>query len=92
MEYKRLSRMTSGTEKLEEELSTICEAIEAKPKGVVALGKSFYYRQLELGLSQALEEGGKVMVNNLAYKDAQEGIAAFKEKRKPIWIHSDEKV
>ena len=34
----------------------------------------------------------KVMVDNLAYKDAQEGIAAFKDKRKPVWIHSDEKV
>lgn len=59
---------------------------------MITLGKRFYYRQLELGITQALEEGGKVMVDNLAYKDAQEGIAAFKEKRKPVWIHTDEKV
>ena len=84
--------MTSTEEELDDELRQICEAIISKPKGVVALGKRFYYRQIELGIKQALEEGGKVMVDNLAYKDAQEGIAAFKEKRKPVWIHSDEKV
>ena len=83
--------MLSTTEDLENELKQICEAIGSKPKGVVSLGKRFYYRQLELGLTQALEEGGKVMVDNLSYKDAQEGIAAFKEKRKPVWIHTDEK-
>jgi 1,4-dihydroxy-2-naphthoyl-CoA synthase len=32
------------------------------------------------------------MVDNLAYKDAQEGIKSFKEKRKPTWIHTDQKV
>ena len=84
--------MAATTEELENDLATICKAIASKPKGVVALGKRFYYRQLELGLTQALEEGGKVMVDNLAYKDAQEGIAAFKEKRKPVWLHSDETV
>ena len=84
--------MTSTEEELDEELRHICEAIKSKPKGVVALGKRFYYRQIELGIKQALEEGGKVMVDNLAFKDAQEGIAAFKEKRKAVWIHSDEKV
>ena len=84
--------MVSTTEDLDSELTEICEAIASKPKGVITLGKRFYYRQLELGLTQALEEGGKVMVDNLSYKDAQEGIAAFKEKRKPNWIHTDEKV
>ena len=84
--------MLSSEEELDEELQHICNAIASKPKAVIALGKRFYYRQIELGIKQALDEGGKVMVDNLEYKDAQEGIAAFKEKRKPVWIHSDEKV
>ena len=84
--------MTATSDELENELTKICEAIVSKPKGVLALGKKFYYRQIELGIKQALLEGGEVMVNNLAYKDAQEGIAAFTEKTKPNWLHSDEKV
>ena len=90
--YWQICKMTATSDELENELTKICEAIVSKPKGVLALGKKFYYRQIELGIKQALLEGGEVMVNNLAYKDAQEGIAAFTEKRKPNWIHSDEKV
>ena len=48
-------------------------------------------KQLEMGLTPALEEGGKVMVDNLEFKDCQEGIAAFVEKRKPNWCHTQEK-
>jgi len=87
-----ISKMLSSEAEMDEELKHICNAIVSKPKAVIALGKQFYYRQIELGIKQALEEGGKVMVDNLAYKDAQEGIAAFKEKRKPVWIHSDDKI
>lgn len=32
-------------------------------------------------------EGSDMMVNNLAMSDGQEGLDAFKEKRKPIWSH-----
>ena len=55
------------------------------------MGKKFYQKQLEMGLTLALEEGGKVMVDNLELRDCQEGIAAFVEKRKPIWCHTQEK-
>ena len=44
-----------------------------------------------LPLADALSAGGKVMVENLRYADAQEGLAAFKEKRKPNWTHTDER-
>jgi len=39
--------------------------VSAKSRTVVALGKRFYYRQLEMGLTQALEAGGETMVKNL---------------------------
>ena len=54
------------------------------------MGKKFYQKQLEMGLTLALEEGGKVMVDNLELRDCQEGIAAFVEKRKPNWCHTQE--
>jgi len=73
------------------EVDTICAAIVSKPRGVVALGKRFYQQQLEMPLAKAYPAGGNVMVDNLWYKDAQEGIQAFKEKRKPVFTHGEEK-
>ena len=82
--------MVKDQDELQQEIETICAAIVSKPRGVVSLGKKFYYQQMEMGLSEALEQGGKVMVDNLQLRDAQEGIAAFVEKRKPNWCHTDE--
>ena len=87
-----ISRLVEDTEALDSEVATICQAIGSKPKGVIALGKRFYHKQMEMGISSAFEEGGQVMVDNLKYADAQEGIEAFKKKRKPVWTHSDNKV
>lgn len=85
-----ISKMTKNSEDLEVEIESICQAIISKPRGVVALGKKFYYEQLEMGLTQAFEAGGKVMVDNLQWKDCQEGIKAFIEKKHPVWCHTDE--
>ena len=43
-------------------------------------------------MSAAYTAGGRVMADNLWYKDAQEGIAAFKEKRTPVFGHTRDKV
>ena len=87
-----ISRMVNDNEELEQEIESICQAIVSKPRGVIALGKKFYYEQLEMGLTEALEKGGQVMVDNLQWKDCQEGIKAFIEKKPPIWSHTDEKI
>lgn len=79
-------------EDLEAEVEATCQAIIDKPRAIVTLGKRFFYQQLEMGISPAFERGGGVMVENLKYKDAQEGISAFKEKRKPTWSHTSEKI
>merc|ERR1719300_2329929 len=79
-------------EELDAEIEKTCSAISSKPRGVITFGKKFYHRQMELPLIPAYKEGGKVMAENLKFRDAQEGIEAFKAKRKPVFNHTDERV
>lgn len=51
----------------------------------LAIGKEAFYRQAELPLAEAYAYAAEVMATNLAKRDAQEGIAAFIEKRPPVW-------
>ena len=50
-----------------------------------ALGKRAFYRQVELDQAAAYEYAGQMMAAAATTPDAQEGIAAFLEKRKPKW-------
>lgn len=51
----------------------------------VKIGKEAFYRQLEMGLTEAYDYAGEVMVENMLARDAEEGINAFIEKRSPDW-------
>jgi enoyl-CoA hydratase/carnithine racemase len=68
-----------------EEASKLARKIVAKPAATVKLGKQAFYRQLEMELSEAYRYASEVMVENMMAADAQEGIAAFIEKRHPRW-------
>ncbi len=52
---------------------------------VVGLGKAAFYKQLDLSQSDAYAFTKEVMTGNAQDGDAQEGIAAFIEKRQPKW-------
>jgi enoyl-CoA hydratase/carnithine racemase len=82
-----ISRLVSK-DKLEEETAQITESICSKSKSVIALGKQFFYHQLDLDVGDAYSEGSGVMTDNLTLMDAQEGIESFIGKRKPSWTHS----
>lgn len=43
------------------------------------------------GRDAAYAIASRVMVDNLALRDGQEGIRAFIEKRKPVWTNKAEK-
>ncbi|XP_054876703.1 enoyl-CoA hydratase domain-containing protein 3, mitochondrial isoform X2 [Poeciliopsis prolifica] len=79
-------------ERLEEETLAIAQRVCQSSRPVVALGKITFQRQMAQGRDAAYATASKVMVDNLALRDGQEGIQAFLEKRKPVWSHKPEKV
>ncbi|KAM4711494.1 enoyl-CoA hydratase domain-containing protein 3, mitochondrial [Anableps anableps] len=79
-------------ERLEEETLAIAQRVCQSSRPVVALGKATFQRQMAQGRDAAYATASKVMVDNLALRDGQEGIQAFIEKRKPVWSHKPEKV
>ena len=71
--------------RLDQEVERLTRAIAAKPAAVVAAGKALFYRQLELGVAPAYQIAGEAMACNMMGDFAQEGVAAFIEKRPPNW-------
>jgi enoyl-CoA hydratase/carnithine racemase len=59
--------------------------IASKSPLTLKTGKEAFYRQAEMGLSEAYEYASHVMVENMMARDAQEGIGAFIERRSPQW-------
>jgi enoyl-CoA hydratase/carnithine racemase len=51
----------------------------------VGVGKQAFYRQIEMPVEQAYAYTKEIMSFNASFADAQEGICAFLEKRKPEW-------
>lgn len=60
------------------------EIAQASPL-VVGLGKAAFYTQIDLDQPKAYAYAKEVMSMNALTVDAQEGISAFIEKRKPCW-------
>jgi len=63
----------------------LARQIASKSSYVVKIGKQAFYRQAETGLAEAYRYASEVMTENMMAHDAQEGICAFIEKRKPTW-------
>jgi enoyl-CoA hydratase/carnithine racemase len=79
-----VNRVVSA-EDLESETSTLAEKIAEASPLVVGIGKQAFYRQLELPTEQAYAYTKEVMSFNASFADAQEGMCAFLEKRRPEW-------
>lgn len=72
-----------GTER--EHAIELAHRIASKSALAVRLGKEAFYRQMEMGLSDAYRFASEVMVDNMLRDDAAEGIGAFLDKRGPEW-------
>ena len=63
----------------------LARKIAAKSSLTLATGKRAFYMQKEMDLAAAYGYASKIMVDNMLARDAEEGIAAFIEKRAPDW-------
>ena len=70
---------------LDQAVGELADILLSKPAAVLAAGKKFFYRQLEMGLEPAYKLASQVITNNMLGHDALEGVGAFVEKRKPRW-------
>ena len=79
-----INRVTS-LETLDAEVEQLVQAILAKPREAIAMGKALFYQQRETGIVAAYQLAGQSMACNMVHPVAQEGVLAFIEKRKPQW-------
>jgi len=70
---------------LEEETLALARKVAGKSPLTLKIGKEAFYRQIEYGLVEAYAYAAQVMTTNMLARDAEEGIDAFIEKRKPEW-------
>jgi enoyl-CoA hydratase/carnithine racemase len=83
-EWGLVNRVVPAAE-LDAATRVLADAIVAKPAAVVALGKRFFYRQLDQRIEEAYDLAAATITGNMLGADAREGVAAFIEKRAPRW-------
>jgi enoyl-CoA hydratase/carnithine racemase len=67
------------------EAKAMAATIASKSPLTMKTGKQAFYKQREMTLDEAYAYASGVMVENMLARDAEEGIAAFVEKREPTW-------
>jgi len=72
-------------EALAAETRALAELVAGKLGAAVRIGKRAFYDQIDLNLRGAYEHTAAVMVENMLWRDTEEGIRAFLEKRSPDW-------
>ena len=75
-------------DQLDAATQALAKNLAAKSAYGLSLGKQVFYRQLEMGVSDAYAFSGAEMARNVMDRDAAEGFDAFIEKRQPVWDQS----
>lgn len=76
-------------DELDDAVSELADKILRFSPRTIATGKRAYYAQAELPENRAYEVTTPIMAANAAREDAQEGMSAFLDKRKPEWPDRD---
>jgi enoyl-CoA hydratase/carnithine racemase len=72
-------------EALDATIDGLVAKIAAKSPDAIRRGKALFYAQREVPRAQAYALAGEVMAQNMMDENTAEGIAAFLEKRPPVW-------
>jgi len=80
-----LVNRVAPAERLHDEALALARKIAQASGPVVGLGKSAFYVQIDLAQKAAYGYAKEVMSLNAMGADAQEGMAAFIERRQPVW-------
>jgi enoyl-CoA hydratase/carnithine racemase len=72
-------------DKLEKETEKWANDIAQYSLHTLETGKKAFYKQIDMDESSAYKYTKEVIAKNCLTQDAQEGLTAFLEKRKPIW-------
>ncbi len=70
---------------LNDSVNKLANTLSSKSAYGLSLGKAAFYKQLEMGISDAYSYTGPIMAMNVMDTDAAEGFDAFIEKREPEW-------
>jgi enoyl-CoA hydratase/carnithine racemase len=84
-EHYGLVNRVVPVEELEKSVMELAQSICESSPLVLTIGKRAFYNQIELDEPHAYEYANEVITLNLMAEDAQAGIKAFLEKRKPTW-------
>ena len=84
MEWGLINQVVPA-ERLRESSRELARRIGEASTFTVSLGKQAFYTQIDLDQPKAYAYAKEVMSLNAAAEDAQEGMGAFLEKRKPCW-------
>jgi enoyl-CoA hydratase/carnithine racemase len=82
-----VSRVVPDDE-LRAETDKVVACLLARPPRVLALGKQAFYEQLRMPVPDAYRFTTATIAGNMLMDEAEEGISAFFEKRKPEWPNS----
>lgn len=79
-----ISRIVPGGKSLVNEAIQLCHTVAEAPREVLVGGKALLRRQAQ-GLKRDYEDASKAMEDGIRKDAATEGIAAFLQRRPPLW-------